>query len=103
MDNENSIKKRFELLAPFLDERLRRLTASAEAESLGYGGVSLVAKATGVSGRAIRVGKKELRDLGAKEKTLPQHKVPSIRKPGGGRKKTVTKAPRSYKRSQFSS
>jgi transposase len=93
MDDENSIKKRFELLAPFLDERLRRLTASAEAESLGYGGVSLVAKATGVSRRAIRVGKKELRDLGAKEKNIAPSKVPSIRKPGGGRKKTVTKDP----------
>ena len=76
MDDENSIKKRFELLAPFLDERLRRLTASAEAESQGYGGVSLVAKATGVSRRAIRVGKQELRDLGTKEEDITPFKRP---------------------------
>ena len=93
MDDENSIKKRFELLAPFLDERLRRLTASAEAESQGYGGVSLVAKATGVSRRAIRVGKQELRDLGTKEEDITPLKGRGVRKPGGGRKRTITKDP----------
>ncbi|MBK1702534.1 ISAzo13 family transposase, partial [Thiococcus pfennigii] len=52
MVDEIAIKKRFELLAPVLDERLRRLVASAEAEALGRGGVSLVAETTGVSRRA---------------------------------------------------
>jgi transposase len=93
MDDENSIKKRFELLAPFLNERLRRLAASAEAESFGYGGISLVAKATGVSRRAIRVGKQELRDLETKEEDFAPLKGRGVRKPGGGRKKTITKDP----------
>ena len=43
------IKQRFASLEPFLDERLRRLYAAAEAKALGYGGVSAVARATGVS------------------------------------------------------
>lgn len=81
MDN-NPIKQRFTSLEPFLDERLRRLYAAAEAKALGYGGVSAVARATGVSRRAIGNGLKELGDP-----TVDS--VRRIRKPGGGRKRTV--------------
>lgn len=78
------IKQRFVSLEPFLNERLRRLYAAAEAKALGYGGVSTVARATGVSRRAIGDGLKELAAPtagGGKQ----------IRKPGGGRKRTVAK------------
>ena len=71
MFNESVLKKRFELLTPFLDERLRRLVASAEAEALGRGGISLVSKATGVSRRAMRVGRQELHDLKEGQGLLP--------------------------------
>ena len=81
MDSD-PIKQRFSSLEPFLDERLRRLYAAAEAKALGYGGVSTVARATGVSRRAIGVGLKELGDPVATS-------VTGIRKPGGGRKRTV--------------
>ena len=57
---EEAIKRKFELLAGELNERTRRLTAAAEAMALGWGGISAVARATGVSGRAIRQGMKEL-------------------------------------------
>jgi len=76
------IKQRFASLDPFLDERLRRLYTAAEAKALGYGGVSTVARATGVSRRAIGIGLKELDDPSASS-------VKHIRKPGGGRKRTV--------------
>ena len=49
----------FRSLSSFLDERMRRLVAAAESASIGYGGVSLVARATGVSRRAITEGMKE--------------------------------------------
>ena len=78
----NQVKQRFASLEPFLDERLRRLYAAAEAKALGYGGVSAVARATGVSRRAIGNGLKELDDPLA-------NSVKHIRKPGGGRKRTV--------------
>jgi len=78
------IKQRFASLEPFLDERLRRLYAAAEAKALGYGGVSSVARATGVSRRAISIG---LQELGAPAASTIKH----IRKPGGGRKQTVDK------------
>jgi hypothetical protein len=59
--NRSDIQDRFSSLAPFLDERMRRLVAASESKAIGYGGVSLVAKATGVSRRAITEGMKELK------------------------------------------
>jgi transposase len=76
------IKQRFASLEPFLDERLRRLYAAAEAKALGRGGVSAVARATGVSRGAIASG---LRELGEPAVTG----VTRIRRPGGRRKRTV--------------
>src|SRR3954470_10509856 len=82
MVTEPEIKTRFEMLAPFLNERTRRLAAAAEAASIGRGGVSRVARATGVSRRAIASGLAELQapgDLGSDR----------IRRAGGGRKRAV--------------
>lgn len=84
MKEEEAIKRKFELLAGDLNERTRRLTAAAEAMALGWGGISAVARATGVSQRAIRQGIKELKA----EEVL---ELGRIRRPGGGRKKTVSK------------
>lgn len=93
MDNELTIKKRFELLTPVLDERLRRLSAAAEAQSIGRGGISLVSRATGVSRRAIRAGTQELRALESEGKKTSAASSQGIRQPGGGRKKSVDKDP----------
>src|SRR3954468_10047667 len=82
MVTEPEIKTRFEMLAPFLNERTRRLAAAAEAASIGRGGVSRVARATGVSRRAVAAGLAELQaqdDLGSDR----------IRRAGGGRKRAV--------------
>ena len=51
-----SIKERFVRLKPFLNERQRRLAAAAEAQSLGRGGISAVADATGVARKTIARG-----------------------------------------------
>jgi hypothetical protein len=69
---------------------MRRLLAAAEAKALGRGGVTAVAEATGVSRRAIGAGLKELQDVSGEAANLPPGR---IRKPGGGRKKTVEKDP----------
>jgi len=80
------IKKRFEALEPFLDERLRRIFTAAEALAIGYGGVSIVARETGVSRRAIALGCQELEDLNNVDEKR-------IRKKGGGRKRAVDRDP----------
>ena len=80
---EAAIRRRFRLIARHLDERQRRLVAAAEVAAAGRGGVSAVARATGVSRRAIRAGAKDLRARGAAALAPGR-----IRRPGGGRKRT---------------
>jgi hypothetical protein len=77
---EARIRHRFQQLLASLDERQRRLWAAAEASALGYGGVSLVARATGVSRRAIHAG---LAELACPADLLPLGRV---RQPGAGGK-----------------
>src|SRR5512135_2930373 len=79
---EPEVRARFNMLAPFLNERTRRLTAAAEAAAIGRGGMARVARATGDSRRAIASG---LAQLKAPD-DLPGGR---IRRPGGGRKRTV--------------
>src|ERR1700690_3642141 len=69
-----------------LDERSRRLTAAAESIAIGRGGITAVSEATGMSRPAIRLGLNELREPA----TYPPNR---IRRPGGGRKKTVAQDP----------
>src|SRR5207302_503336 len=54
------IRERFSAVAPFLDERGRRLVAAAEAFAAGYGGIAAVALATGLAPSTIGRGLKEL-------------------------------------------
>jgi hypothetical protein len=68
-----------------MDERARRLWAAAEAESLGYGGVSIVSRATGLTRNTISSGIDELDSLD--DPANSAHFDPQrIRCPGGGRK-----------------
>ena len=60
MDSAQMITNRFDAVRPLLDERARRLVAAAEAQVLGYGGITNVANATGLSRKAIRKGLDEL-------------------------------------------
>ena len=68
---------------------MRRLWAAAESRAVGRGGIALVARASGISRRAIRVGISELR---RKPQGIPAVETRSRRK-GGGRKKTLVKDP----------
>jgi hypothetical protein len=75
------LEKKFSELMPSLNERSRRLVAAAEAQSLGWGGVQLVARASGVSASTIGRGMKELR---AGDRSQDPERV---RRPGGGRRR----------------
>ena len=81
MQNVDLIKQKFETLCPFMDERMRRLWAAAEARALGRGGITAVAAATGLSRTTITQGMR----------TPQGHPVPEgfpgrMRRSGGGRK-----------------
>ena len=81
------IRAKFEALAPDLNERNLRKWAAVEATSLGRGGATAVAKATGMSRNTIRAG---VRDLQEASKPLPEGR---IRRPGGGRKPCTQEDP----------
>ena len=77
-----AISARYTSLKFILDERARRLVAAAESQAIGRGGISAVARATGVSRPVIRQGITEL--------TSPASGLAGrIRRQGGGRKKAV--------------
>ncbi len=57
---EAAVRQRFADVERTLNERQRRIWAAAEAKELGYGGISAVTRATGISRRAIHVGLREL-------------------------------------------
>jgi hypothetical protein len=74
------IREKYQAIVPELDERGRRRWSAIEARSLGRGGISAVALATGVSDRTIRNG---LRELNGLIDPLPPDRQ---RRAGGGRK-----------------
>lgn len=47
------IRRAYEALLPEMDERMRRQWAAAEARRLGYGGVTAVSRAVGISRTTI--------------------------------------------------
>src|SRR6266542_1988835 len=56
-----TVRRKFALLRPLLNERLRRHWAACEALTLERGGVTLVAQATGLSRTTITAGLHELK------------------------------------------
>lgn len=86
LKTEQIIKEKYCKMLPYLNERSKRIWAATEAESYGWGGISVVNQATGISRVTITEGLKEL-------ELNNQSKLPSgmIRKHGGGRKKISEK------------
>lgn len=85
MDALGELQTKWNVLVPHLDERQRRLMAAAEARVLGYGGIALVAKASGLSRTTVH---KALAELEAGP--LADGRV---RQPGAGRKRVKEKDP----------
>lgn len=89
-DAIEKIRVKYEHLRSHLDERVLRLWAAVEAQSLGRGGIGQVSAATSLSRTTIYVGVSEL----ASEKSKAATCIPGrIRRPGGGRKKLKEKDP----------
>lgn len=81
------LKRKLRSIWPHLDERTRRITAANEALSLGFGGVTLVHRACGLSRQAITRGIREVKErdvLGGGR----------VRRAGAGRKSIVSHDPK---------
>ncbi len=80
---ETAVREKLDLLDPLFDEQTRRLWAAAEAQVIGRSGVSLVARATGLSRTTIHQG---IKDLVALHEAKDPERKKRIRAVGGGRK-----------------
>jgi hypothetical protein len=87
-----SIRAKFERLRSVMDERVTRLWAAAEAESLGYGGIAMVVAATGISKSRIRAGIRDLAEHAVNPPTTSA-RAQRVRRPGAGRPLLVQKDP----------
>src|SRR5580658_4614695 len=84
------IRVKFSALDAVLDERSRRQWAAAEAMEYGYGGVTAVARATGLARDTIAAGIQELKY----RRLYPDEPVTErLRKSGAGRKLLVESDP----------
>lgn len=88
MEIQERLKQKFTTLFGYLDERQRRIAAAVEARSLGRGGITAVAAATGMSRPSIHKG------LGELTQRKPGVPLGRTRKPGAGRKPLVKSDPR---------
>lgn len=84
--SKETIKERYNIIKPFLNEKEKRLFAATEVSVIGRGGISLVSRETGISRRAIAIGCKELKTGKISDKN-------QVRKEGGGRKSLIDKDP----------
>jgi len=80
MELHERLKQKFSGLFTYLDERQRRIAAAVEARSLGHGGITAVAQATGMSRPSIHKG------LGELTQRKPGVPLGRSRKAGAGRK-----------------
>ena len=85
MEMQQVFESKYTRLFPHLDERQRRLVVAADAQGLGRGGVSVVARASGLSRPTIHKGLREL-----DEEPLPPSRV---RREGAGRKRLTDQRP----------
>jgi transposase len=86
MQDYTSITEKFKALGPVLNEQGRRVWAATEALAIGRGGVSIVARATGLSRPTIHAGIRELR---GEKLAAPGSSQGRVRGPGAGRKKRI--------------
>jgi hypothetical protein len=80
-------RKRYREMAPVLNEQSRRRFVALEAQALGRGGVSLMARITGLARSTIYHGLSDIRDNVAMASGR-------FRMSGGGRKKKAFEVPR---------
>src|SRR5436309_10033438 len=85
MDTDDALEQKYAVLCPHLNERQQHLVAAADAERLGRGGITLVARASGFARPTLY---KALRDL-----HRPPLPLERVRCPGAGRKKLVDHDP----------
>lgn len=89
---EIEVKNQYTSLKGTLTERSRRLFAGSEALAFGYGGISAVSRATGISRTVVSRGLKECKAI--EDGQAPDLPPTHSRRTGGGRKRVTEKYPK---------
>jgi transposase len=84
-----TIRHKYQLISPYLNEKSRRVWGAIEAQSLGYGGISAVSQASGLNRNTIKAGFRDLKEQEKPEESSCPHS--RIRETGGGRKRLEEK------------
>ena len=88
-----AVRNKYQALRPVLDEKVRRRWAACEAMAIGWGGITAVAEATGLSRPTIRAGLAEVRGGASDAEEDPDAERQRLRQVGGGRRRVTESAP----------
>ena len=80
-----TIRNKYQALRPMMDEHVRRRWAACEALAIGWGGITAVAEATGLSRPTIRVGLAEVQGSVPHAEEVEAPAARRVRHGGGGR------------------
>ena len=84
-DTISQVNIKYKALAPIMNEKMQRHWAATESMALGWGGVSAVSQATGISRTTIQIGIRELQQPPSASAADPMIEM-RLRRPGAGRK-----------------
>lgn len=82
-----TIRNKYQALRLVMDEKVRRRWAACEARAIGWGGITAVAAATGLSRPTIRAGLAEVQGGASRSEEAPQLEGQRVRRGGGGRRR----------------
>jgi hypothetical protein len=82
-----AIRNKYQALRLGMDETVRRRWAACEARAIGWGGITAVAAATGLSRPTIRAGLADVQGGASQSAEDPQPAGQRVRRDGGGRRR----------------
>lgn len=83
-----TVQDKYDTLFPMMNEKLRRRWAACEAMAIGRGGISAVARETGLSRNTILRGIRDIEEqMPHLTEAIEQQDQQRVRQPGGGRRR----------------
>jgi Rhodopirellula transposase DDE domain len=82
-----AVRNKYQALRPVMDEKVRRRWAACEAMAIGWGGITAVAAATGLSRPTLRAGIAEVQGGAPRAEEGQPTEAQRIRRDGGGRRR----------------
>src|SRR5437016_11955770 len=88
-----TLRNKYQALRPVMGEKVRRRWAACEAMAIGWGGITVVVEATGLSRPTIRAGLAEVRGGASEAEEDPDAERQRLRQGGGGGRRVTAGDP----------